>query len=128
LIYNTCIKIPKIPLWVSFFAECIYNTYYKKQVIDCCLTLTKKSKFITVQHTSGHVKVSTVYDHHARSTLFCTSSAQTQSNLLHCFLVLFAIPVATFVHVPGNSTAVRYTDEILQPHLMHVIDRQRELF
>ena len=29
------------------------------------------------------------------------------------------------VHVPGNLTAVRYRDEILQPHLMHVIDRQR---
>jgi transcriptional regulator len=35
----------------------------------------KKSQFITVQHTSGHVKVSTVYDHHARPTLLCTSSA-----------------------------------------------------
>jgi transposase len=32
------------------------------------------------------------------------------------------------VHVPGNLTAVRYRDEILQHHLMHVIDRQRELF
>jgi transposase len=32
------------------------------------------------------------------------------------------------VHVPGNLTAVRYRDEILQPYLMHVIDRQRELF
>jgi transposase len=32
------------------------------------------------------------------------------------------------VHVPGNLTAVRYKDDILQPHLMHVIDRQRELF
>jgi transposase len=32
------------------------------------------------------------------------------------------------VHVPGNLTAVRYRDEILQPHLMHVIDRQRGLF
>jgi hypothetical protein len=32
------------------------------------------------------------------------------------------------VHVPGNLTAVRYREEILQPHLMHVIDRQRELF
>jgi len=32
------------------------------------------------------------------------------------------------VHVPGNLTAVRYRDDILQPHLMHVIDRQRELF
>ena len=30
------------------------------------------------------------------------------------------------VHVPGNLTAVRYRDEIIQPHLMHVIDRQRE--
>jgi len=28
------------------------------------------------------------------------------------------------VHVPGNLTALRYRDEILQPHLMHVIDRQ----
>jgi hypothetical protein len=27
-----------------------------------------------------------------------------------------------------NLTAMRYRDEILQPHLMHVIDRQRELF
>jgi hypothetical protein len=35
----------------------------------------KKSQFITVQHTSGHVNVSTVYDHHARTTLLCTSSA-----------------------------------------------------
>jgi hypothetical protein len=26
-----------------------------------------------------------------------------------------------------GSTAVRYRDEIIQPHLMHVIDRQREL-
>ena len=32
------------------------------------------------------------------------------------------------VHVPRNLTAVRYRDDILQPHLMHVIDRQRELF
>jgi hypothetical protein len=32
------------------------------------------------------------------------------------------------VHVPGNLTAVRYRDEIIQPHPMHVIDRQRELF
>jgi hypothetical protein len=31
-------------------------------------------------------------------------------------------------HVPGNLTAVWYRDEILQLHLMHVIDRQRELF
>jgi transposase len=30
--------------------------------------------------------------------------------------------------VSGNLTAVRYRDEILQPRLMHVIDRQRELF
>jgi hypothetical protein len=26
----------------------------------------QKRQFITVQHTSGHVKASTVYDHHAR--------------------------------------------------------------
>jgi transposase len=34
------------------------------------------------------------------------------------------------VHGTGNWTAVRYRDEILQPHLMHVqvIDRQRDLF
>ena len=34
------------------------------------------------------------------------------------------------VHVPGNLTAVRYRGEILRPvrYLMHVIDRQRELF
>ena len=32
------------------------------------------------------------------------------------------------VYVPGNLTAVRYRDEIIHPHLMHVIDRQRELF
>ena len=32
------------------------------------------------------------------------------------------------LHVPGNLTAVRYRDEIIQPHLMYVIDRQRELF
>ena len=32
------------------------------------------------------------------------------------------------VHVPGNLTAVRYRDAIFQPHLMHIIDRQRELF
>ena len=32
------------------------------------------------------------------------------------------------VHVPGNVTAVMYREEILQSHLMHVIDRQRELF
>jgi transposase len=32
------------------------------------------------------------------------------------------------VHVPSNLTAVRYINEILQPHLLHVIDRQRELF
>ena len=31
------------------------------------------------------------------------------------------------VHVPGNLTAVRYKDEIIQPHLMHVIDRQRDI-
>jgi hypothetical protein len=32
------------------------------------------------------------------------------------------------VHVLRHLMAVRYRDEILQPHLMHVIDRQRELF
>jgi hypothetical protein len=32
------------------------------------------------------------------------------------------------VHVPGNLTAVRYINEIIQPHLRQVIDRQRELF
>ena len=32
------------------------------------------------------------------------------------------------VHVPGNLTVVRYRDEILQPHLMHVIDPQKNLF
>jgi len=32
------------------------------------------------------------------------------------------------VLVPGNLTAVRYREEILQPHLMHVIDRHRKLF
>ena len=32
------------------------------------------------------------------------------------------------VHVPGYLTIVRYRDEILQPHLMQVINRQRELF
>ena len=36
--------------------------------------------------------------------------------------------IADLVHVPGNLTAVRYKNEIRQPHLMHVIDRQRELF
>ena len=34
---------------------------------------------------------------------------------------------SSLVHFPGNLTAVRYRDEIIQPHLMHVIDRQREL-
>jgi hypothetical protein len=28
------------------------------------------------------------------------------------------------VHVPGNLMAVRYRHEIIQPHLIHVIDRQ----
>ena len=28
------------------------------------------------------------------------------------------------VYVPGNLMAVRYRDEIIQPHLIHVIDRQ----
>jgi hypothetical protein len=32
------------------------------------------------------------------------------------------------VHVPSNLTAVRYINDILQPLLLHVIDRQRELF
>jgi hypothetical protein len=30
------------------------------------------------------------------------------------------------VHVPDNLTAVRYREEILQPHLMHVFGRQME--
>lgn len=32
------------------------------------------------------------------------------------------------IHVQGNLTAVRYRDNILQPHLLPVIDVQRELF
>jgi hypothetical protein len=32
------------------------------------------------------------------------------------------------VHVLGNLTTVRYRDEILQPHLIHEIDRISELF
>jgi len=32
------------------------------------------------------------------------------------------------VHVSDNLTAIRYRDEIIQPHLMRVIDGQRELF
>ena len=35
---------------------------------------------------------------------------------------------AEFVHVLGNLAAVRYIYEIPQPHLMHGMDRQRELF
>ena len=35
----------------------------------------KKNQLITYQHISGHVKVSTVYGHHAQPTLLCTSSA-----------------------------------------------------
>ena len=35
---------------------------------------------------------------------------------------------AELLHVLGNLTAVSYRDDILQPHLMHVIDRQMELF
>ena len=35
----------------------------------------RKSQLITVQHTAGNVKDSTVYDHHARPTLLCSSSA-----------------------------------------------------
>jgi hypothetical protein len=38
-------------------------------------TLEDKQKKVTVQYTSGHVKGSTVYDHHAQPTLLCTSSA-----------------------------------------------------
>ena len=32
------------------------------------------------------------------------------------------------MHFPVNLTDVRYRDEIRQPHLIHVIDRQRKLF
>ena len=32
------------------------------------------------------------------------------------------------VHVQGNLTAQRYIDDILQPHMLNVIDRQREMF
>ena len=32
------------------------------------------------------------------------------------------------VHVSGILTPVRYIDEILQPHHMHIIDRHRKLF
>ncbi|CAG2189081.1 unnamed protein product [Mytilus edulis] len=32
------------------------------------------------------------------------------------------------LHVLGNLTAKRYRDKILYPHLMHVLDRQSELF
>jgi hypothetical protein len=46
------------------------------------LALVYESQLITVQHTSGHVKVSTVY-----------------------FVVLFAIPVATFCRVDRGSEA-----------------------
>ena len=35
---------------------------------------------------------------------------------------------AYLVHVPGNLTAQRYRDEIIQPYHMHVIHRQTELF
>ena len=32
------------------------------------------------------------------------------------------------LHVLGNLTAKKYRDKILQPHLMHVLGRQSELF
>jgi hypothetical protein len=62
-----------------------------------------ESQLITVQHTSGHVKVGTVHDHHARPRLLYISSAQTQLIFKHYFVVLFAFPVSTFGRVDRGS-------------------------
>ena len=40
----------------------------------------RKSQFITVQHTSGQVKVSTVYDHYARPTLLTSVGIIIEEN------------------------------------------------
>ena len=83
------------------------NVYFLKKINSPYFRGYKKNQFTTVQHTSGHVKVSTVYDHYARPTLLCTYSAQTQLNFSHCFLELFAILVATLGGIdPGSEVEI----------------------
>ena len=47
----------------------------EKLIVHTAEDKHRKGQLITVQHTAGNVKDSTVYDHHARPTLLCSSSA-----------------------------------------------------
>jgi transposase len=85
-----------------------------------------ESRFL-LQKRDGRIRM-----YRCRNERFSSSCAQEVDSYGECSVMIWALTSndnkAELVHVPGNLTAVRYRDEILQPYLMHVIDRQRELF
>ena len=88
--------------------------------------LSDKSRFL-LQKRDGRIRVN-----RRRNERFSSSCVQEVDSFGGGSVMMWAAisndRKTDLVHVPGNLTAVRYRDEILQPDIMHVIDRQRELF
>jgi hypothetical protein len=88
--------------------------------------LSDKSRFL-LQKRDGRIRVN-----RHRNERFSSSCVQEVDSFGGGSVMMWAAisndRKTDLVHVPGNLTAVKYRDEIIQPHLMQVIDRQRELF
>lgn len=48
--------------------------------------------------------------------------------IIRMLMVILYNRKSELVHVPGNLTVQIYQEEIIQPYLMYVIGRQREIF
>ena len=92
----------------------------------CRIWFSDESRFL-LQKRDGRIRV-----YRRRNEHFTSSCVQEVDSYCGGSVMMLAVisndTKTELVHVPGNLTAVRYKDEILQPHLMHVVDRQRELF
>jgi transposase len=92
----------------------------------CRIWFSDESRFL-LQKWDGRIRV-----YRRRNERFSSSCVQEVDNNGGGSVIIWVAisndSKTELVHVPGNLTAVRYRVEIIQPHLMHVIDRQRELF
>ena len=89
--------------------------------------LIQRRVLLLLQKRDGRIRV-----YRRRNECFSSSCVQEVDSLGGGSVMMWAAisndRKTNLVHVPGNLTTVRYRDDIIQPHLMHVIDRQRGLF
>ena len=95
----------------------------------CRIWFSDESRFLLQkrQKRDGRIQV-----YRRRNERFSSSCVQEVESYGRGIVMMWAAisndSKTELVHVLGNLTAVRYRDKILQPHLMHIIARQRELF